>query len=934
MKYWYSIILLSIPSFVRATDLVTASLTGPLSFVEPITTQSYDRAAGVWYIGSATGAGNFTIAKAKRTFNLDPTFSPIGSSLSFVDKFIEFLTIAAQRGEPATILIIVPLNTGLFTQTQVFAINTTGSTEEVSEEINDAASSVTEGIVAIAAKQDFVFTAVRPSLGDFGDSNSGIALVNINTSTLALNTLDATTGNFGNKAQELTAASTVLKGDSGGNDVVFQTGNNTNRVALYWDDQLQRLYTGVRITTGMLGTDIAKSVVVSRLTSVNALALEPIAPDSAIDTAQNQIVVTQGMDVDITAKDISVLHASTGPSYLIVNGGRASSDLVGNRIRALPLVDNPSDDSVHGTLANKNADLQNCVFVTPATAPGELLQEDEPAAIVGAGNLPLMPDQTIAQILTLGDTVYVAIATPQSTTEESGLFYSEALFNEEGKIIHWTPWTKRCFPFEGFPEQPPGIQFFTVDAFTSKVWSINGEANSTDDSNKIARVTAWERETTGSTLIGALNQTNIQYGSCSALDLDQSTNGFACNTPYRYALFGAPESVVFTLISQAFDPNDIFSSQQVTQNFSLPENLLEAKLKPLSGSVSVLEYSRRATSDNTNYFFAGTEKGLFVFTTPAGNGFNATDLSTLDLPPFSNGRWQKIETITGSITDIKTTGNALYVLTFTTSQAAPLKNTLYRIPFASNFDTMFDPTNLFVIAETATGSLSATQFFSEVQIISTSDDATQEQLILATNNGLYQSTRPGGVQDATDQSDVGWTQIETGNKLFFNGIAAPDNASIQLITCTGPTGPTGSIAPPSTAWPFNLSDPTNCKTFDRSDINQVNGSNNTEPFALKPQDFNSIETENQNFSSLYPVTFFWTDGGRRICIVNRPQDKDTNNKLLSLPFDTIEWNINSANQPIINDSLFDNFNSFNWIKLIGVTGELLAGTNKGVIALK
>jgi hypothetical protein len=917
------------------TDLVTGNLTGPLSFEQAIISQTYDQSAGIWYIGCATGAGNFTIAKAQRTTNITPSFSPLAASLSIQDFSIDFLKLAKIRGVISQILVAVPRSISVFRERQLTAFTTNGSNEQTSPELNDASGvSVTQGIVNIAPNQDMIFTAVRPNGGNFGDSDGGVALVSIDSKTLVLSTRDATTGSIGNRALELASNSPELKGDSGGSPVIFQSGNSENRVALYWDPVLERFYLGVRITTGMVPTDIGKSIVLGRTTASNSLAYEPIAPDSAIDPTENEIVVATGSDLSLTVKDVTILHASTGPSYLIVNGKRAPSDLVGNVIRALPLVNNPSNSSIHGTLANKNSSLIENVFISPATSIGDLVTDDDPAAIVGATNLPLDPDQDIGQIVVLGDAIYVSIATPQDSTQASGLFYSEALFDETGKIVHWTPWTKRVFPFLGFPNELASIKFFTVDAVTSKVWAVNGEALDIDNSNKIVRVTTWEKDTSSSSLVGALNQTNIALGACSVLDLDQSTHGFACNTPHRYALFGAPETVVFTRISQAFQINNINSPQNVVDDFSLPANLLQTHLGTNTGAVRVMEFSRRPSSDMTNYFFAGTNKGLFVFTTPDGTGFNTSDLSRLDLPPFSNGRWSHISSIEGTVLDIKTTGNMLYILTYSTTCETPIQTTLYRIPFASSIDTMFNPAAQLTIAASSTGIFTTAPYFSGMQIVTTSSDGSEEQVILATNNGLFQSTRIGGVQSALNQTDARWSTIDTNDKLFFNGIAAPDNTSLQPITCTGPTGPTGPLAPPSTVWPFNLSDPTRCNIFDRSDINQVTSSTTMQPYALNPEDFNSIEVNNAAFNSLYPITFFWTDGGRRIFIVRRPEDSSNTNQLLSLPFDTTEWNIDSANSPIIRDSLFTTFDSFNWITLIGVTGQLLAGTNKGIIALQ
>src|SRR6185369_1455785 len=116
-------------------------------------------------------------------------------------------------------------------------------------------------------------------------------------------------------------------------------------------------------------------------------------------------------------------------------------------------------------------------------------------------------------------------------------------------------------------------------------------------------------------------------------------------------------------------------------DFSLAQNSLLKTLPANAGSVTSLEYSRRTFLEgSSNYFFAGTDKGLYVFSV-AGNGFNVNTLSTLDQAPFSTGSWEAVTQIAGSVVTITTSGKSLYVLTFESTAQAPLKNKLYCIPF-------------------------------------------------------------------------------------------------------------------------------------------------------------------------------------------------------------------------------------------------------------
>ncbi len=91
-------------------------------------------------------------------------------------------------------------------------------------------------------------------------------------------------------------------------------------------------------------------------TSNNAFTARAITPDSAISAAAvNELIVTKQSKQAITIKKLGVLHASTGPSYLIVQGGWGNLPTIGKHCLCITLVDNPTDTLAHGTLANKIA---------------------------------------------------------------------------------------------------------------------------------------------------------------------------------------------------------------------------------------------------------------------------------------------------------------------------------------------------------------------------------------------------------------------------------------------------------------------------------------------------------------------------------------------------------------------------------------------------
>jgi hypothetical protein len=456
-------------------------------------------------------------------------------------------------------------------------------------------------------------------------------------------------------------------------------------------------------------------------------------------------------------------------------------------------------------------------------------------------------------------------------------------------------------------------------------------------------VTSWDKGTSTS-LVGQLNQQLSSNPSCSTacykgcysvLDLDQSTRGFFGNTCSRYALFGGINKVVFAQVSQSLDlycgmypGDDYLSPQTVTTNYTQPQNLLASTLLEC-GAVTTLEYARRGDvilmEDKGNYFYAGTQNGLFVFAGPGGTAINVNQFGDLNEPPFSNGMWFKAPNINGAVIDIKTTGNMLYVLTANSTPAAPLQGTLYRIPFLPTVDAMFAAGNIIPIAQTMTAPVfNGVLRFTGIQIISTNNTGSTEQLVLSTTRGLYQSTKSGGVQAAANQTDASWQLVNNSGNNFYLGIGGM-NTSIP-------------IAPPSTVWPFNLQDPLGFKTFNRGSIYQLNGGD-TSPFAFVPPFFNSINSGStgSKFATLDPITYFWSDGGRRFFIINPTQQgciTPTNSTLLVLPYDTTDWDVSQPDQDIALDPILNTIESYNWVQDIGATGIIMAGTNQGVVGLE
>lgn len=947
-----------------------------------------------------TTANPYAIATVNGTFgNNIPSFDPIAPSFAESSNPIA-LALATSYGNTSpnvafTLSTSYPTPTGV---TTVNIVSLSGATSAFSSQLLDASNAGminvnglgTSAVTNIAANANFIFAAVAPNASTtFGTSGSGIAVVSIAPTTLTLTQVPAVAGDGGIKAAPFNGSTPQLLLNGAQVNINPNTLPNSTQLtypAMVWDDRLQRLYIGYDMETinmaGGFSSSGGLSITAAYLNNLSGtISFQQMAPASAVIPNDDTHIVAAILDetcyypictpgpyipegcdptetypgaddycyggeapptcycpeVGLSVLRIAVLHASTGPSYLIVNGGNGARTTTGNSIYALPLVDNPGSAS-NGTFANKNSALVNGKFVVPAMNPGELATSDDDAANVGVGPFPIQEFVEFGDLVVIGDTVYVSSSQPLSSITESGIFYSQAMFDETGKIIRWTPWTKRSFPYNGFNNNSSQASFFGVDAGTGDVWAVDGLTKTN------VMVTSWDKGTPNS-LVGQVNQQLSNNRACpgpcysgcySVLDLDQSTRGFFGNTCSRYALFGGINKVVFAQVSQSLDPycymanpyDDFLSPQQVMTDYSQPQNLLASTLLEC-GAVTTLEYSRRgditAMEDPDNYFYAGTQNGLFVFASPQATAINVNAFENLNQPPFSNGMWFKAPNIDGAVIDIKTTGNMLYVLTVNSTAAAPLQGTLYRIPFAPTVSTMFAPGNIIPIAQTMTAPIfNTTLRFTGIQIISTDATGSTEQLVLSTNRGLYQSAKATGVQNAANQTDANWQLVNNSGNNFYLGIGGM-NTSIP-------------IAPPSTVWPFNLQDPLGFRTFNRGRIYQLNGSSNTSPFAFVPPFFNSINSAtNSKFATLDPITYFWSDGARRFFIVSPSTQgctTPTSNTLLVLPYDTTDWDIAQPDQDIALDPILNTIESYNWVQDIGATGIIMAGTNQGVVGLE
>ncbi|HTM06146.1 MAG TPA: hypothetical protein VL201_02805 [Patescibacteria group bacterium] len=901
------------------------------AFTVPVRTKAFDPLSGSFIVGLAQGGGKFAISIAS-----DDTiqFQGIAQNALLTNAAIEMLTLGEVQNPTSQVneLFIgtVLLNNNTPETNNVFTLLDSEGLQVIqSAALNDsnAFSALSSGIVNIAGGANGVFfAAVKGNAGSlFGVDNSGIALLTAelsNADVLSFFPLNAVTGGIGNLALPILINNTALFGGPGLTLFTNPFGPNL-LTPLYWDAYLNRLYLGVSCQNDGAGNPFMSTVRLYVDEIVGNLIAQPITQTTAIDA--NNIVANVGPNQVLSTERLAVMHTSTGLSYLIVQATVVNQ----TNIFALPLVDDVESNN-HGALANKNGPLIDGVFKTPAAAPGDLPNISDIAAQVGdPANIPtdlLSFIGIITDLVVVGDTVYVSIS---SQNNRFGyVLSSQALFNANGTIARWTPWAARAVPVNAFgdtnmPDSNSGysgrVAFFSVDSATGKVWLVEG------DTNRLVGLVTWTTSFTENSLPAILNKHFIN-GCYSSLDLHHKTVLIGLNNN-NYSLFGGLSIIAFARTRD--EALSATSPAGTITDFSNSENFLVTALPIGNIPITNLEYT---SGNDNNYFLAGTPQGLYIFAEKiTGAGFLPSDLTTLDQPPFTTSSWQlaPADQLKKAIISVVCAEDNIYIITFDPADTENAYQLLAIDPTGkTNIQDTFSQSNIRTLATSKQGVFEKIESFNSCAIVHTGTESTAaasmpEQLLLATNQGMWitQALQTGddkGTATAQDETAAAWAPLDELQKEFFNGIGTIDTP-IQ-----------------HTAWPFYITQSSKCASSLTSILTQVsqagNASNDTPPPPpFNPQNFNT-NMLNNDFKTLDPIIYFWTDGARRFFIFKVPQFPMAISKIAVIPFDATNATINVP--LFINDAAINTESQFYWIRSIGDLGIILAGTNSGVISLE
>ena len=681
---------------------------------------------------------------------------------------------------------------------------------------------------------------------------------------------------------------------------------------LVFDPVFNKLYLGNGVTTAANAADGGRSLVIFDCSTANALT--PVAikvlPDATWNDSNAAVAGALGNIVgdlhaaavatNLSVSNLGIMHTSTGLHYLIVNGGHGLASATGNQVWALPLVTPGfgASSAIAGTLA----DVTSPMFSVQASTAATLYTVSSIPAIVGNAVLPWLATTVPTCMQVVGDTVYISNnldGTAVPSTDESGIMYSQAIFGAEGKIVRWTRWEKAApvamgtFNNAVAAGTDGSINSFGVDARSGRIWSVP-EATGQNGSNvlgaRMVKLSNWADtlplvtnagvliDTANGTLAAALAlPANLPEGVWSVYNLGRSSALWS--TPLAcYTLFGGQGKVTF--VRTDIKNGVITTATQITPptDFTLAANLQTTTLPAGAGVVQCLGYSHWALGATDGFFFAGTNAGLYAYSITGGVGFTPgaafTGLVAGGVTANTN-LWTQIANVTGAVRKIRSIGNKVYILA-RDNNAGVITDTLYGVSVRTTVALI--NTNIETLAVSGTGNLANATVIDDFEIVSWTSGSPiataqaggdLEQVILATNDGLYQSQALLGLNAAanTTQTLALWTQVDA------------DAAFTLLHSQNRLEAPTSFIG-------SYIADSSDGKgTFTKSLVNQFIAQG---PIVTS----NPIDFTDNVITDIFPsiVTSYWSDGARRF-ISTAPGDGTLNLQTLPYKVDSANFNM-------------------------------------------
>jgi len=493
-------------------------------------------------------------------------------------------------------------------------------------------------------------------------------------------------------------------------------------VSMYPSPTLLQMYVGVDVFADTVANSCAVGLFCAQYTTTT--------PDVIFSSVIPDTVAHQGFNTPITAPqnnrvavaNITTTTTSTGLSYIITS---RYNNIGVQSVYAMPMVTKSVDNIDHGKVASFDSIAQTFKAVgTSYRSQGFDTVIDDAHEIniagddgvvarltVGAGPVPLSAGNFIDQLFAQGDAVYISIYKSFGSGSTPGIFKSQALFDEQGRIISWSPWQRVA----GTDDQ---VLFTTKNYDTGQMMYVSGQ-----ESNTIQQTT-WNQTAQLESFIDAvhLNLSSGKGGVQGLMSVSNETTGIE---NFTLALATGYQTVVIGQTSSINSGNFTIDSPQeiVTINNSLGLDV---------GSVVTTTFADNGSG--SNWFFMGGDDGLSVLSNDTTGITFTGSLTALD-DLIDAGMSCKTVGSFKFVKKIAHDDSFLYVLTL---------DGVYRIALVANKFTLNNPADLNPVKVVAASYFG--DFASCIDMI-----VDNGFMILGTTNGLYSIDLQGGLP-ATPQT--------------------------------------------------------------------------------------------------------------------------------------------------------------------------------------
>jgi hypothetical protein len=560
-------------------------------------------------------------------------------ALSLLEKeagfFVEDMPVVVSENRPATVYLFEDIKP----DGSIFLVP--------SKDVHDAAGNISSGVIDLATNLNgHVFAPAKPNTGEFGDINSGIALLARGTIEevekieitedgekketkrirRVFGEVNANTGSMLNpRALLLDPTSPAIIIDNNLSNIV------KNQVTMHWDSSLERLFVGLQTTSGAGINDGTRAIAIVKFIDKGGIELEAIAPDDIFVTGDtNNIIGARGANQQVSIHTLTTMWTSTALNYLIVLGNVGDPTSTKQSVFALPLV-NTGDSK--GVIANKNVQPQNIfkdapvpriiarTIAEPALTSADMTHSTDTAALVGSGDLLAGP---IRNIIVRDDTVFAVVA-----ENNPGIYSSQAIFDASGKITAWTVWqravgtTNTNFDaalnaFEGNFILASGTTADTINTIEKTIWSDGSETG-------LLPLTTILDNTFAPSNGGIQGMQTFLPNSAGLQKIATLAAGGIGNILLAQTGQLSPNNIIIPTAATDFNNIAEFTDGTITSPVNATTVIISGGALNNVGPITALEFAQNSTN---GWLFVGGSNGLVVLAHPDGSGWDAiTQLS-------------------------------------------------------------------------------------------------------------------------------------------------------------------------------------------------------------------------------------------------------------------------------------------------------------------